>query len=103
MGLSLNYIMKKYLLWFILVILLGYTVYFVLNSNTKSAGWYLDQIVELRQQKQLKLDEVKLIDDKIAEYRKTMDKLQYSWLDYMSGLIQEGTSQTAKVTLSWTR
>ena len=83
--------MKKYLLWFIGVILLGYIVYFVVNSNTKSAGWYLDQIVELRQQKQLKLDELKLIEDKILEYRNIMDKLQYSGLDYM-GLLQEARS-----------
>ena len=43
------------------------------KNTTKSAGWYLDQIVELRQQKQDKLNDINQLDEKIIEYRNIMD------------------------------
>lgn len=76
-------IMKKILFWIIWLVLLGVVVFFITKSDTKSAGWYLDRIVKLRQEKQIKLDEIKQIDNKIIEYREIMDWLQYSWLDYL--------------------
>jgi hypothetical protein len=84
---------NKILFWITSLVILGVVVYFINPREEKTAGWYLDSIVELRQQKQILTDEIKLIDEKIIEYRSTMDKIQYSWLDYMNmGLIQETQS-----------
>lgn len=80
--------MKKIYLIIIWLILVGSIVLFMWNKETKTAWWYLDEIVELRQVKQNKLDEIKQLDEQIIEYRKIMDWIQYSWVNYL-GLSEE--------------
>lgn len=58
------------------------------NQKQTTPWMILDEIVQLRQSKQSELDKIKLIDEQIATKVEKMNKLQYSWLEYM-GLISE--------------
>jgi len=52
-------------------------------ESHKSAWYYLDQVIELRKVKQIKVDEITELNKRIEEYQKLKDKLQYSWFSYM--------------------
>ena len=87
-------------LWLIIIwlVLVVSTVVIINKSDTKSSGWYLDRIVELRQQKQNYLDEIKVIDEKILEYREIMNNKQYEGIDYLGK-----STEAQQPVKSWTQ
>ncbi len=77
---------KYFIIWW--VVSLGVIVLIFTNREEKTAWWYLDRIVEKRIEKKEFLNKITDIDKEILEYKKIMDNLQYSWLDY-PGFTQE--------------
>ena len=83
---------KPIINWLILLLWLLSIIYIIYRANSaiwnepkqQTAWYYLDQIIELRKEKQSKVNEINELNKRIEEYNKLKDKLQYSWFSYMS-------------------
>ena len=87
--------MTKQTKWIIIVVVVFIIALIAILKNFGNecitAGCHLDRIVELRQDKQDLLDQIKSIENQITEERKVMDSIQYNGLEYL-GFTQEAQS-----------